>query len=180
MPSYAPGSPFPRRRWHDEITPFTFQKSHCQQCFQTQKLAEVIRSAWQQAAGDLAGAPHLTLCIGAKRNWQGSRQMLVQCPLRLWEGWAWGIWRHLLGVDSQKSQSSVSCLKSRGFRISLVVHWLRIHLPMPGTQVWSLVREDPTCLRATKPMCHNYWSGTPEPVLGDKRRRLNKKSTHHN
>ena len=25
-----------------------------------------------------------------------------------------------------------------------------------GTQVQSLVQEDSTCLRATKPMCHNY------------------------
>ena len=27
---------------------------------------------------------------------------------------------------------------------------------MQGTQVWSLVREDPTCHRATKPVCHSY------------------------
>ena len=25
-----------------------------------------------------------------------------------------------------------------------------------GTWVRALVREDPTCRRATKPMCHNY------------------------
>ena len=31
-------------------------------------------------------------------------------------------------------------------------------LPMRGTQVWSLAKEDPTCLRAAKPMCHNYWA----------------------
>ena len=55
---------------------------------------------------------------------------------------------------------------------SLVVQWLRIHLPVQGTQVQSLVREDPTCHRAAKPcatitdsspvastaepMCHKY------------------------
>ena len=39
---------------------------------------------------------------------------------------------------------------------SLVVQWLRIRLPMQGTWVRSLVREDPTCCRATKPVCHNY------------------------
>ena len=39
---------------------------------------------------------------------------------------------------------------------SLVAQWLRIHLPMQGTQVRSLVWEDPTCSGATKPMCHNY------------------------
>ena len=27
-----------------------------------------------------------------------------------------------------------------------------------GTQVRSLVQEDPICLRATKPMRHRYWS----------------------
>ena len=29
---------------------------------------------------------------------------------------------------------------------------------MQETWVWSLIREDPTCLRATKPMSHNYWA----------------------
>ena len=38
---------------------------------------------------------------------------------------------------------------------SLVAQWLRIHLPMQGTRVRALVREDPTCRRATKPMRHN-------------------------
>ena len=39
---------------------------------------------------------------------------------------------------------------------SLVVQWLRIHLPMQGTQVRALVREDPTGRGAAKPMHHNY------------------------
>ena len=39
---------------------------------------------------------------------------------------------------------------------SLVVQWLRICLPMQGTQVRSLVWEDPTCRGATKPVRHNY------------------------
>jgi len=43
----------------------------------------------------------------------------------------------------------------RMFRTSLVVQWLRICLLMQGTQVQSLVQEDPMCLRATKPECHN-------------------------
>ena len=41
-------------------------------------------------------------------------------------------------------------------RASLVVQWLRIHLPMQGTGVRALVREDPTCCGATKPMRYNY------------------------
>ena len=39
---------------------------------------------------------------------------------------------------------------------SLVAQWLRIRLPMQGTWVRALVREDPTCRRATKPASHNY------------------------
>ena len=36
-------------------------------------------------------------------------------------------------------------------------------VPMQETQVRSLVWEDPTCHRATKPMHHNYWACTLEP-----------------
>ena len=42
------------------------------------------------------------------------------------------------------------------FRASLVAQWLRIRLPMQGTQVRAMVREDPTCHGATKPMHPNY------------------------
>ena len=44
---------------------------------------------------------------------------------------------------------------TRMFRVSLVAQWLRIHLEMQGIRVWSLVQEDPTCRRATEPVCHN-------------------------
>ena len=49
-------------------------------------------------------------------------------------------------------------------RASLVAQWLRILLPMQGTWVWALVGEDPTCRRATKLMCHNYWACALEPA----------------
>ena len=35
---------------------------------------------------------------------------------------------------------------------SLVAQWLRICLPMQGTRVRALVREDPTCRGATNPV----------------------------
>ena len=41
-------------------------------------------------------------------------------------------------------------------RASLVAQWLRICLPMQGTRVRALVREDPTCRGATRPVSHNY------------------------
>ena len=37
---------------------------------------------------------------------------------------------------------------------SLVVQWLRIHLPMQGTQVQSLVQEDSPCHRKTESIHH--------------------------
>ena len=46
-------------------------------------------------------------------------------------------------------------------RTSLVVQWLRIHLPMQETQVWPLVGEDSTWWGATKLMNLNYWALTP-------------------
>ena len=46
-------------------------------------------------------------------------------------------------------------IKSRS-KASLAVQWLRIHSPMQGTEVQSLLQEDPTCCEATKPMCHDY------------------------
>ena len=47
-------------------------------------------------------------------------------------------------------------IKEKEFRTSLVAQWLRIRLPMQGTWVRFLVREGPTCRRATKPVHHNY------------------------
>ena len=44
------------------------------------------------------------------------------------------------------------------YRASLVAQWTRIHLPVQDTRAQSLVREDPTCLRATKPVHHSYWA----------------------
>ena len=54
--------------------------------------------------------------------------------------------------------------KNLALGTSLVAQWLRIHLPMQGTRVWALVREDPTCRRTTKPVRHNYWACGLEPA----------------
>ena len=47
-------------------------------------------------------------------------------------------------------------LKMHTSGTSLVAQWLRILLPVQGTQVRALVWEDPTCRGATKPVHHNY------------------------
>ena len=52
---------------------------------------------------------------------------------------------------------------------SLMAHWLRICLPMQGTQVQCLLVEDPTCCRATKTVHQNHRAYTLEPMLLNKR-----------
>ena len=47
-------------------------------------------------------------------------------------------------------------IKNLPWGTSLVAQWLRIHLPMQGTRVRSLIQEDPTCHGAAKPVRHNY------------------------
>ena len=47
-------------------------------------------------------------------------------------------------------------IKKMWYGTSLVAQWLRIRLPMQGTLVRALVRDDPTCHGATKPVRHNY------------------------
>ena len=55
------------------------------------------------------------------------------------------------------------------------------HLPMEGKWVWSLVREDSTRHRATKPVHHNYTEPKcPRPVLGNKRSHCIEKPVRHN
>ena len=63
---------------------------------------------------------------------------------------------------------------------TLAVQWLRIHLPMQGIWVRSLVWEDSTCLGASKAMHCNYWSLHPELVLRSKRSHGSEKFIHCN
>ena len=89
--------------------------------------------------------------------------------------------RKLLGGFQHGSNTFWFTFLKTTLGTSLVVQWLRICLPMQGTQVRALVREDPTCHGATKPMRHNYWPREPqllkpahlEPMLCNKR-------SHHN
>ena len=52
---------------------------------------------------------------------------------------------------------SASALPPKGKgRPPLVIWWLRVHLPMQGTRVLSLVWKDSTCCGATKLMLRSY------------------------
>ena len=65
-----------------------------------------------------------------------------------------GVRVKIIRVVLLEDRNVVTIKKSRS-RTSLVAQWLRIHPPMQGTWVRALVREDPTCYGATKPVCHN-------------------------
>ena len=72
-------------------------------------------------------------------------------PLRIQESWPWPRAKIFLAPD-------ISFLISKKGRLgaSLVAQWLRICLPMQGTQVRALVWEDPMCRGATRPVSHSY------------------------
>ena len=73
-------------------------------------------------------------------------------------------------MRSIHSHANWSFKKDSGFWTSLVVQWLRICLPMQGTRVRSVVREDLRCHGATQPMCHSYWSPHAlQPMLCNRR-----------
>ena len=65
-------------------------------------------------------------------------------------------------VVKAREHAALAAVTHQG-KTSLVVQWFRISLPIQGTWVWFLVQGDPTCCRATKPMCHNYWACALEP-----------------
>ena len=57
---------------------------------------------------------------------------------------------------SEPGVSQEYLVKSDPGGTSLVAQWFRIRLPMQGTRVQALVREDLTCRGSTKPVRHNY------------------------
>ena len=71
-------------------------------------------------------------------------------------------------MKRKKYYLAISCFNLVNFRnksqISLVAQWIRIHLSMQGTWVWSFVQEDATCQGATTPVCHDYWAQALVPV----------------
>ena len=78
-------------------------------------------------------------------------------------------------------QGNINTNQNYTQRTSLVVQWLKIHLPVQRSWVWSLVQEDATCHGAPKPLYHNRWSlHALEPVLCSKRSRRNEKHRHCN
>ena len=64
------------------------------------------------------------------------------------------LYKNVMVTTNQKFIIDIHTKKKK--RTSLVAQWLRIHLPMQGIRVRSLVLEDPACRGVTKPVHHNY------------------------
>ena len=110
----------------------------------------------------------------------------VECMVMLGSGKR----RSYLGMSLVPNAFPTKVLRTEPWT-SLVVQWLRIHLPMQGTCVWSLEIHTPwgqlgPCTTTTAPelrVCTdgNYWSPHAlEPVLCNKRDNHSEKLTHHN
>ena len=55
---------------------------------------------------------------------------------------------------------------------------IRIRLPVQGTRVQLLVREDPTCHGASKPVHQDSWAWVPEPGTHSEKNHCNGKATN--
>ena len=136
------------------------------------------------------------------RTWK-TKGMRAQLYLKTWLSLQTNVLRFAASTSASSFQSPLSIaltsqfavqtsrlpsFKNKPGRSSLVAQWIRIHLPMQGTQLRSLVREDSTCCGTSKPVCHNCWVPMLqllkptylEPVVHNKGSHCNQNLTHHN
>ena len=111
---------------------------------------DCVRSARPQhewAVGRCKDAP-TGGCSGAPRgngNRRNSLELSVGLPVN-----------HTMSEEMDRKRTRILVSQEGFLGASLVAQQLRIRLPMQGTRVRALAREDPTCRGATKPVHHNY------------------------
>ena len=86
---------------------------------------------------------------------------------------------HRVGHDWSDSAAAAAAIIITFCRISVVARWLRIRLPVQGTQVPSLVQADLTCRRAAKPV-HPATDAQAPGAHALQQKRLWWEPTHHN
>ena len=108
--------------------------------------------------------------MGCRSNQFFSPSEVLQQPLLLWMGsvflfvcFSSSVYRigcqgsFVRAIFTQKVHTTI-------LGTSSVVQQIRIHLPVQGTRVRSLVQKDSTCHRATEPVRHNYRPQVLGPV----------------
>ena len=124
----------------------------------------------------LVGVFFCTFC-GALRY----TQVFIKLSLQMYV--SEGVYFHHkdFGEGSIKAQLMLRQMTNQSAeRISLVVQWLRICLPMQGTWVPPPSWEDSTYWGATKLVCHNYWRPHAlGPMFCNKRSPRSKKPEQH-
>lgn len=82
-----------------------------------------------------------------------------------------------MGTYGCDTKGGIGVLIKRGSGVlSLRAQWLRIRLPVQRIQVWipGCGNQDPTCLRAAKPVCCNYLSRQDSTKVQYSQNKLNK------
>ena len=103
-------------------------------------------------------------------SWNRAKRRRLPCSHQCFDSSSAAIWLPLAPQATSGPLFHNHWLLRLGSWTSLGAQWLRIHLPMQGTQVQFLVWEDSTWCRKTKPLCHNYWSLCAlEPMVCNKR-----------
>ena len=82
---------------------------------------------------------------------------MKKIKLKLKENIVWDMCKMVKQPETCITESRRKRTKHRtNFEEIMAKQWLRTRLPMQGTLVRALVREDPTCHGATKAVRHNY------------------------
>ena len=105
----------------------------------------LVTFIWGQFEIDITTTNIYTLWLRNLTSRSLSCRYTARNMTKIWE-YTFGRWIRL---------SIMTLHKTAKYWTAGVVRWLRISLSMQGSQVWSLVWEDPTCHRATEPVGHN-------------------------
>ena len=144
--------------------------------FLTKEIVQTVKKRTRPAGMEVSipHLPQLTLAVfqGNASNspsifsTKSSPTFVTKMPF--WNGFFIDSFLNMLGSNGSPNfweKSTIQKINNKSpLEISLVAQWLRIRLPMQGTQVRALVQEDSTCRGATKPVCHNYWACALEPA----------------
>ena len=112
---------------------------------------------WQRGMGQWRGCEEVVRGAKAKLQNRESRRQSFFFFFAFVFDLGFSVFKKYLFIDpkliyyTDESVKDYLLLSKINLGASLVVHWLRICLPVQGTWVQFLVQEDPTCVRQLSP-----------------------------